>query len=112
MQLGQLNKEITLYTGSITTLSSGQKQVNYTEEITVFANVEYKQGGETFEADQKVATSEVIFTIHNVITNLSKQRKVVFNGESYEVNRIYPTTQNEFFLVIECKNRDNANIGV
>ena len=112
MQLGALNKQITLYTTSETTLASGQKQVQFTEEITLFANIEYKSGGEATEAGQKVASENVIFTIHNVITNLNKQRKLVYNGESYEITRIIPDHHHEFFLKIECKVRDNTNVGI
>jgi SPP1 family predicted phage head-tail adaptor len=111
MQIGQLNKQITLYTASTTTLSSGQKQVSFTEEITVFANVEYMGGGESYEADQKVADNRVVFTIHNTITDLSKQRKVVYDSEDYEVTRIYPV-EDDYFLKIEARVRDNSNVGI
>lgn len=112
MQLGDLNKQITLYTASETELPSGQFDISYTEEITVFANRQFEKGGETTEADQKVAFDEVTWTIHNVITDLSKKRILAYDGEYYEITRIIPDHHHEFFLIIESRKRDNQNTGI
>lgn len=112
MQLGALNKQITLFTASSTKLASGQDQLSYTEEITVFAHRKQTAGGETTEADQKVAFDKVTWTIHNVITNLDKKRVLTYNGEYYEITRIVPDHHHEFFLIIESRKRDNQNKGI
>lgn len=109
MQLGALNKVIELFKySSATTLSSGQKQDVFATEGTFFANVLYKDGSEGFEAGQKVASNTVVFTIHNILSDYNTRRKVLYDSEYYAVHRIVPI-ENDVFLELTCKVRDNLN---
>lgn len=110
MQLGQLNKVISLYSATYSTLSSGQKQETFTVEYsTLFANVNYKEGAEAYEASQRVASNVIVFTCHNILSDYTTRRKVLYDGVYYAVHRIIPV-EDDVYMEITCKTRDNANI--
>ena len=107
MQIGEMNKIITLYTVGTTTLASGQKQETFTEGLTLFARYMPK-GSEVYQANQKVALADDTFWVHNVITDLDKRMRLLYNGDTYEIKSIIPI-EDDFFLEIMCGSRDNSN---
>ena len=107
MQIGEMNKVITLYSVSTTTLDSGQKQETFTEYLTLFAKYMPK-GSEVYQAGQKVALLDDTFIIHNVITDMDKRMRLVYNGNAYDIKTIIPV-EDDFFLEITGETRDNSN---
>jgi len=107
MQIGELNKIVTLYTVTTTTLDSGQKNEVFTEGLTLFAKYMPK-GSEIYQAGQKVALLDDVFVIHNVITDLDKRMRLLYNGNAYDIKAIIPI-EDDFYLEIMAETRDNSN---
>lgn len=113
MLTGQLNKLVTIQQFTITQLPSGQESKQWTDLIQLFANVDYKKGTEKIEgksnSGQLVATQKMIVTIYNRVATFNEQNRIKFENNLYDIVSITPI-DNEFYLEIEVKKRDNNNI--
>jgi SPP1 family predicted phage head-tail adaptor len=113
MQTGQLNKQITIQQFEVTELESGQEVKEWTDLITLFANIDYKKGSERFEgknvSGQLVATQKMVVTIYNRVATFNEQNRIMFENNLYAIVSITPI-DNDFYLELEVKKRDNNNI--
>jgi len=113
MLTGQLNKQITIQQFDVTELESGQETKEWTDLITLFANVDYKRGSERYEgkstSGQLVATQKMVVTIYNRVATFNEQNRIKFEDNLYDIVSITPI-DNDFYLEIEVKKRDNNNI--
>lgn len=105
MQTGEKDKIITIQNFTVTELPSGQETKSWTDEIDLFANVNYKEGAEGFEAKQKVATDMVVFTVYKV-SEITAQKRVKFEDKFYEIMNVTPTPDG-FDYEIQAKTKDN-----
>jgi hypothetical protein len=108
MQIGNLDKYVSLYSATATTSASGQEKLVPTLEIALFANVNYKEGAEGYQANQKTATRNVIFTVHNILASRTTLRWILFEGLYYSVESVTPI-EDDFYLQIVATAIDNNN---
>lgn len=110
MITGQLDTIIEVHSWTVTKKASGQEVKSYTKLIELFANVRHVTGKEGYQADQKVAESEIVFTIYDRVATIDEQMIVKHDSEFYEILAITPD-RSKFYLELHTKKRDNQNIG-
>lgn len=109
MLTGQLNKQVTIRSYTVSTLASGQKQKSWSDLITLFANVRYETGIETNQANQKVAVKSIVVTIYKGVATITEQNLLVFENQTYAILAVTPV-DDEFYLELKCERRDNNNV--
>ena len=111
MITGQLDTIIEIHSWSVTVKPSGQEVKTYAKLIDLFANVRHVTGKEGYQADQKVAESEIVFTIYDRVATINEQMIVKYDSKFYEILAITPD-KSKLYLELHTKKRDNQNIGV
>lgn len=108
MLIGNLDKYVSVYSATSTTASSGQDVLTKTFETALFANVNYKDGAEGYQANQKTASNKVVFTVHNILSTYTTKRWILYNGTYYSVESIIPI-EDDYYLQIVTTAIDNDN---
>jgi SPP1 family predicted phage head-tail adaptor len=84
MRVGALDQRIVLQTFTTAKNGKGEDIRTYSTLDTVWANVVYNGGSEPYEADQKVAVSEVLFTIR-YRDDFSQVDRILWDSEYYDI---------------------------
>ena len=87
MNIGDLNKRITIQQASITPNTNGFEVETWTDFKTVWANVSNLFGREYYAAKEVKAETTVKFTIR-YISGLTTDMRIAFNGKTYNITFI------------------------
>lgn len=104
-RIGKLDKRIQIQDYTVSKNDSGEDVLSWSTLATVWAGVEYKSGNEDFEADQKVATSQVIFTIR--YTTIKSNYRILYDADYYDILNIEGDERTRY-LKIKAKKRNNG----
>ena len=103
--IGKLDKRIEIQNYTVAKNSSGEDVRSWSTLVTVWAGITYKGGGETYEADQKVATDRVIFRIR--YTTVAADYRILYDSTYYDILDIDGDNRLRY-LDITAKKRDNG----
>lgn len=85
---GQLDRRITIQTYGTPTLNAfGEESVGWTTLATVWANLRWIGGGEKEEADQEIATTDIVATIRRR-SDIDEKMRVVYDSLTYDIIHI------------------------
>jgi SPP1 family predicted phage head-tail adaptor len=87
MNLGKMDRRITLEQNTATQDTTGEMVPVWSEVGTRWARVEYKQGGESFQANEQVAVQRIDFTIRHE-RGLSARLRVRYEDQVYDIDAV------------------------
>lgn len=87
MNLGKLDRRLTLEQNTASQNDFGEAVPAWAELGQRWARVEYKQGSESFQADEQVAVQRIDFTIRYE-KGLSSRLRVRYEGQVYDIDAV------------------------
>jgi len=84
MNIGKLDRYITLQSVSTSVDAYGQPVESFSTLANVWAKIEYKSEVEKFENEQLRAVSSIDFTIR-YRTDVTQQMRISYNSETYQI---------------------------
>ena len=106
MNIGRLDKRITIQTRTVATDTWNHEVITWTTRATTWASVRFNSGRETQEADQRVAIDRVTFTVRHR-TDIQLTDRIEYGGGYYDIQSIQEVGRDEAIRLITTK-RDNA----
>ena len=106
MQIGELDRRITIQESTATTDSYGEETLVWSTYRKVWAKLGYVSGNETFEADQKTAIrTEKFFVRYD--SCITEKMRISWDSGYYDIRAIEQLGR-EKYLVLKCERRDNG----
>lgn len=99
MRAGDLDRRITIQRAVTVQDSLGQPVSTWTDLVTVWAKVDWREGGESIEAgEQRSAKQAVLFTVR-WMRLLDPQHRVLFEGRAYEIDDVQEVGRREGLIL-------------
>jgi len=105
MRIGKLDQRLTIQSYTTAKNASGEDVLTWADIITVWCGIEFKGGDEDFEAEQKVSTEVVEFTIR--FRALTENNRIVYDSIKYDILSIEGNYR-ERYLKVKAKKRNNG----
>jgi len=102
MNIGRLDKRITIQQRSTTTDDWNHAVVAYSDVQTVWASVNFRNGRDTQTAQQRVNVDRVFFTIR-ANDNVTVTDRISYAGEFYDIESIETIGRGEGLRLITSK---------
>lgn len=109
MDSGKLNRRIELQSPTHTLDAMGSNVTSWAMWAEPWAMVEYKGGGETFDAERRVAVQNVEITIR-YRAGVTPEMRVKLDGKDYKIHDVAEIERREF-LLLRCS-ADDVSSGV
>ena len=107
MQIGHLDRRITLQTYSTSANSYGELIESYSDYRTVWAKVDFTGGSQSDEFDRITAISKVKFFIRNLdLADLTEKTRISYDSKLYYIQAINEIEGRDSFLEIITEQRD------
>ena len=107
MQIGHLDRRVTLQNYSTTRNGYGELIESYSDYRTVWAKVDFTGGSQSDEFDRITAISKVKFFIRNLdLANLTEKTRISYDSKLYYIQAINEIEGRESFLEIITEQRD------
>ncbi len=105
MDIGRLNKRITIQSQSASYDAAGQQVDTWTTFATVWANIRHKSGTETIKADVLTSTVKASMRIR-YLTGVNAGMRVVYQNTVYRIEAVLPHVEDKRYvdLVVEVLN--------
>ena len=88
MEVGKLDRLITLETNTTTRSKSGQAVSTWGNPQDVWANVRYQTPREAFQGDQNKALQTAVFTIRYRTEVSAAKSRVIHDGQTYNITGV------------------------
>ena len=105
MQIGTLDRRITLQKRTDTTDLLGQDIPAWSTLAIVWGKIVYDRANERMEADQRVALSIVRFMIRYI--DLDETCRILYNGKYFDVLGVERLHRNKY-LILKCQYADRG----
>lgn len=107
MQIGHLDRRITLQNYSTSVNSYGELIESYSTYREVWAKVDFDGGSQSDEFDRITAISKVKFFIRNLdLANLTEKTRISYDSKLYYIQAINEIEGRDSFLEIMTEQRD------
>ena len=107
MQIGHLDRRVTLQNYSTTRNVYGELIESYSDYRTVWAKVDFTGGSQSDEFDRITAISKVKFFIRNLdLADLTEKTRISYDSKLYYIQAINEIEGRESFLEIITEQRD------
>jgi len=106
MQIGELDRRITLESVVKTTNDYGEEVLSWNTYLTVWAAVEWNGGMENEESDKITATSKVVFTVRNIGNAVDETYRILYKTKYYYIQAINEIDGREMFLELLTEQKD------
>jgi len=108
MQIGDLDRRITIQQSTATKNSYGEDVDSWATYRKVWAMLTYESraSNEQYEADQKVAVRIVKFTVR-YDSAITEKMRISWDSGIYDIRSIEEISR-ERYLVLKCEKRDNG----
>jgi SPP1 family predicted phage head-tail adaptor len=103
-QIGKLNRRIVIQSFTDAQDDYGQPIRTWATLATLWASIYFKSGNEQFEADQKTALNEVIFTIR-YRSDITEVMRVSYDSAFYDIRYIEEVNLKRY-LMLRCLKKD------
>ena len=100
MQIGKMNKSISIHKVATSKGTTGQHIETFTLYKRAWAYLYFDNGNESFESNKETAISRVKFFIRYT-TNITEQMKIKYDSNTYDINHI-EETQDKKFLILKA----------
>lgn len=87
MQIGQLDRAITIQQRTVTQDAAGQEIETWSLLAVVWARIRPQKGGERFSAQQVVGKAVMTFRIRHR-TDVTVQHRLVWDGKTWDIHDI------------------------
>lgn len=91
MGCGALNRRLTFEANTPSRDALGQPIESWSTLATVWAAIDYGNGGEKIENDREIHTSKITFTVR-YRADVSVKNRILFEGEYYDIRDIREVT--------------------
>ena len=95
---GELDRQIDIYTRSVSSNDFGETPEAFTYNRTIWAKIIPAGGGEKIESKRETATNEVLFIVRYT-TTITEVDRIKWNGRYYDISKI-DTPDRKVFLHI------------
>lgn len=99
MKAGQLDRRITIQQNTGGPDSVGQLVESWQNVAVVWAAMEWKSGGESFETSQRSAKQQVEFTIR-YRPGITPKMRVLYDGSAFDIEDVRETERRETLVLI------------
>jgi len=100
MNVGKLDKVVTLQTFTSAQDAYGQAIQTWTDWRVVFSTVSFERGSESPEQERRTATTVVKFTFRSLdIEGIRPDYRLVYNGLNYDILDILDFGRNDFTTI-------------
>ena len=107
MQIGHLDRRVTLQNYSTTRNVYGELIESYSDYRTVWAKVDFDGGSQSDEFDRITAISKVKFFIRNLdLADLTEKTRISYDSKLYYIQAINEIEGRDSFLEIITEQRD------
>ena len=107
MQIGHLDRRVTLQNYSTTRNVYGEVIESYSDYRTVWAKVDFTGGSQSDEFDRITAISKVKFFIRNLdLADLTEKTRISYDSKLYYIQAINEIEGRDSFLEIITEQRD------
>ena len=107
MQLGHLDRRVTLQNYVTSAYSYGELIESYSDYRTVWAKVDFTGGSQSDEFDRITAISKLKFFIRNLdLANLTEKTRISYDSKLYYIQAINEIEGRDSFLEIITEQRD------
>ena len=107
MQIGHLDRRVTLQNYSTSANSYGELIESYEDFRTVWAKVDFDGGSQSDEFDRITAISKVKFFIRNLdLADLTEKTRISYDSKLYYIQAINEIEGRDSFLEIITEQRD------
>ena len=107
MQIGHLDRRVTLQNYSTTRNVYGELIESYSDYRTVWAKVDFTGGSQSDEFDRITAISKVKFFIRNLdLADLTEKTRISYDSKLYYIQAINEIEGRDSFLEIITEQRD------
>jgi SPP1 family predicted phage head-tail adaptor len=107
MQLGDLKRPITIESFTVSTDDNGQEIKTWADLDTVWGKLAYESGGESFEADQRVAKRVVKWTIR-YRDDVDETCRIHYDSKYFNIIAI-ERVHRKRFLILKCRYADRES---
>ena len=98
MQLGDLRRRITIESQTLSTDANGQEIVTWGDLASVWARMTFENGGESVEADQRVAQRIVKFTIR-FRDDVDATCRILYDSKYYFITGVERLGRQRFLVI-------------
>lgn len=109
MQIGKLDRRITIQSLTGTTNSFGEFIDGTSDYVTVWAGVKWLKGNERFEAEatDNTPTIQVDFTIRygSNVSQLNNKHQILFDNNTFDILSIRQLGQRKEYLIITAQTK-------
>lgn len=102
MEIGKLNRRVTIQRPATGDYSDGQPAIGWTDVATVWANVRYLNGIETVKADAATSVSKASIRIRRR-TDVLPTMRVVLGTTNFNIQAVLPDEQDRERLDLACE---------
>jgi len=105
MDIGRLNKRITIQSQSASFDSAGQQLETWSTFATVWANIKHKSGSETIKSDSMTSTVKASMRIR-YLAGVNAGMRVTYQNVLYRIEAVLPHVDDKKYvdLVVEVLN--------
>ena len=104
MQIGDLDRRITIQQSTTTTNNYGEKVDSWATYRKVWGMLSYERGDEQFEAKQKTAVRVVKWTVR-YDSSITEKMRISWDSGIYDIRSIEQISR-EKYLVLKCERKD------
>jgi len=104
MQIGDLDRRITIQQSTTTTNDYGEKVDGWATYRKVWAMLSFVRGDEQFEAEQKTAVRVVKFFVR-YDSSITEKMRISWDSKIYDIRSIEQVSR-EKYLVLKCERKD------
>jgi SPP1 family predicted phage head-tail adaptor len=98
MQIGKMNKLISIHRVTASKGSTGQHIETFTLYKKAWAYMYFDNGQEGFESNKETAINRVKFFIRYT-TNITEQMKIKYDGNTYDITHIEETNDKKYLIL-------------
>ena len=98
MEAGKLDRRITIQTLTATRGASGAQKRTWATLVTVWAEINYKAGGEVYEAKEKTAINKVKFRVRYLST-ITETERILYDSNYYDILHIEVIGRNRYMIL-------------
>tara|TARA_Y100001972_G_C7416908_1_gene215644 strand:- start:181 stop:504 length:324 start_codon:yes stop_codon:yes gene_type:complete len=107
MQIGELDRRITLESPTATHNNYGENVESYSDFRTIWAKVKFEGGSKTDEFDRITSITKAKFYIRNIgLSTFNEGFIITYDGKSYWIQAINEIEGRDSFLEIITEQRD------
>ena len=107
MQIGELDRRVTIENYSASTNTYGEQIESWSTYRTVWAKIDFNGGNVTDEFEKLTGIAKVVFFVRNLdIANLTTKSRINYDSKTYYVQAVNEIEGREKFLELITEQRD------